>query len=82
MMEPTPELIEALRREEIEDARRLSVERKLALGGELFDYACTITLAGIRMQNSGVTEEKAYEILRQRLALGRRLEQMRAEMGV
>lgn len=80
-MEPTPELIEALRREEVEDARRLSIERKLELGGELFDYACQITLGGIRMQNPGITTEKAYEILRGRLELGRRIEQLRLEPG-
>jgi len=78
-MEPTPELIEALDREEIEDARRLSVERKLELSGELFDYACEITLMGIRWQNPGVSDEEAYEILRNRLALGRRLERLTLE---
>lgn len=73
-MESTAELIAKLRREEIEDARRLSVEQKLTLGGDLFESACQVTLSGIRMQNPGITDEQAMEILRQRLELARRLE--------
>lgn len=57
----------------------LSIERKLELGGELFDYACQISLMGIRMQNPGVSDDRAYEMLRWRLNLGRRLETLDVE---
>jgi hypothetical protein len=63
-----------LRREEIEDARRLSIAQKLALSGDLFDSACEVTLSGIRGENPGISREQALEILRQRLELARRLE--------
>ena len=44
--EPTPELIRQLRREEIEDARRMTFAQKFWAGAELFDYACEIAESG------------------------------------
>ena len=73
-MEPTTELLDALRREEIRDARRLTVAQKLALGGDLFDMACEVTMCGIRNETPGITDDDALNELRRRLALGRRLE--------
>jgi hypothetical protein len=63
-MEPTPELLDQLRREEIEDARRMSVAQKLAAGGELFDMACEVTLSGIRAEHPGASEEEVLTMLR------------------
>jgi hypothetical protein len=74
-MEPTPELIDELYREEILRARAMPPEEKLFAGARLFDYACAITLAGIRHQHPGIDDEGALELLRQRLALARRLEE-------
>ncbi len=73
-MEPTPELFAALRREEVADARRLSIAQKLALGGDLFDAACQVTLSGIRMQAPGISDEAAWAELRRRLDMRRRIE--------
>jgi hypothetical protein len=73
-MQPTKELIDALEREEIEDARRMSVEQKLLLGGDLFDAACDVTLSGIRIQHPGINDADAMDELRRRLELGHRLE--------
>lgn len=73
-MEPTPELIDALYREEVAAARRLSPGEKLLAGPRLFDYACRITMAGIRHQHPDANEDRLREILRERLALARRLE--------
>jgi hypothetical protein len=73
-MQPMPESIKQLRREGIEDARKMGVAQKLAAGGELFDYACTISLAGIRSQHPGISEADAMNELRRRLAIGRKLE--------
>lgn len=61
--------INDLRREELEDARRMSEAEKLRAGGELFDYACWITKAGIRMQNPAANEKQVLELLRRRLEL-------------
>lgn len=80
-MEPTPELLATLRREEIEDARRLTVEQKLALSGDLFDSACQVTLSGIRMQDPGISDDAAWAELRRRLELSRRLEARAAELA-
>jgi hypothetical protein len=63
-----------LRNEEVEDARRLSVEQRLALGGDLFDSACEVTLNFIRAQNPALSQAEALNVLRRRLELGRRLE--------
>lgn len=70
-MMPTPV---DLRREEIEDSKRLTVAERLQLGGDLFDSACQVTLSGIRMQNPGIALEQARAELRRRLDLARRLE--------
>jgi hypothetical protein len=71
-MEPTPELIEALDREDIEQARRMNFQQKFIAGAELFDYACGITKAGIRWQNPSFNEEQVMSELRRRVALGER----------
>jgi hypothetical protein len=73
-MEPTRELIEQLEREDVERARAMSISQKLALGGDLFDAACEVTLSGIRAQYSGISRPEALEILRRRLEFSRRTE--------
>ena len=71
-------LAETFLLEEVEDARTQAPEQKLRLGADLFDYACAITLGGIRHQSPGITEEQALELLRSRLRLGEKLEKMEA----
>ena len=68
-------LVDELYREEILDARAMKPGDKIRLGQELFEAACRITLAGIRNQNPGASEERCLEILRQRLEFQRRLEE-------
>ena len=75
---PPPEtqrLIDELYREEIIEARAMKPEDKILAGQQLFEAACRITLAGIRNENPGASEERCLEILRQRLELQRRLEE-------
>lgn len=74
-MEPTLELIEELDREEVERARAMPPAEKLIAGARLFDYACSITMAGIRKQFPKADEAEALEILRERLAWSRRHEE-------
>jgi hypothetical protein len=74
-MEPTKELIDALYRDKVLAARQMKPSDKFLAGARLFDFACRITMSGIRDQNPGVNDEQVLEILRQRLALARRLEQ-------
>ena len=73
-MEPTQELIDQLRREEIEDARRMTVEQKLTAGGDLFDSSCEVTLGGIFAQYPGISRKQAMDILRRRLDFARQTE--------
>jgi hypothetical protein len=73
-MEPPKELIEELYRDDVEHARRMRPEDKLIAGAELFDYACSITMAGIRHQNPGADEATVRRLLRERIALGKKLE--------
>ena len=68
-------LIDELYREEVIEARRMSPADKILAGQRLFESACRMTLAGIRNQNPGASEDRCLEILRERLALARRMEE-------
>ena len=70
----TQRLINELFREELMEARAMSPEEKVLAGQQLFEAACRITLAGIRHQFPGASEDRCREILRERLELQRRLE--------
>lgn len=75
---PPPEtqrLIDELYREELREARHMTPAEKILAGQQLFESACRITLAGIRIQNPGASEEQCRGILRQRLEWQRRLEE-------
>ena len=67
-------LIDTLYRESVLEARRMSPEEKFLLGEELFEYACSITLAGIRNQNPEFSEEECQQELQRRLDLVERIE--------
>ena len=73
-MAPTDELIDAVYRERVLWARAQSPDEKLLAGPRLFDCACRITMCGIRRQHPEADEEEVQRILRDRLALGRKLE--------
>jgi hypothetical protein len=73
-MGPTKELVDDIYRERVLRARRTPLEQKLVAGAELFEYACRLTCDGIRHQNPGIDESRVQQILRDRLALARRLE--------
>jgi hypothetical protein len=67
-------LAEELYRERVAEARMMSPEEKLLAGEELFEYACSITLAGIRDQSPGLSDEECLRILEERLDLRERME--------
>ena len=69
------ELVRELYRERVAEARAMPPEEKLLAGEELFDYACAITLAGIRDQFPSLNDEECLRILEARLALRERMEQ-------
>lgn len=74
-MEPTRELIEDIFRQRVLRARLESPEEKLLGGPRLFDMCCRIVADGIRNQYPDADEQRVQEILAQRIALMRRLEQ-------
>jgi len=63
-----------LYRERVAEARAMQPEEKLLAGEELFDYACAVTLAGIRNQFPGCSEQECLRILEERLDLRERME--------
>jgi hypothetical protein len=69
-----PELAARLNEEDLEQARRMTGTQKLRAGGDLFDEACRWTLAGIRAQNPGISEEGALKELRRRVEEGEQAE--------
>ena len=75
-MEPTPELTDEIYRRRVLRARAMPPEEKLAAGPRLFEYACRITLEGIRHRFPDADERRVQEILAERLALRRRMEQV------
>jgi hypothetical protein len=74
-MEPTDQLLDRLYRDKVELARNMSPEDKLLAGPRLFDQVCRVMLDGIRAEFPEASPAKHDEILRERLALQRRLEQ-------
>ena len=76
-MQPNQELIDAIFRDKVLWARRMSLDQKFIAGPELFAMACRITKDGIRNQHPGADEQRVQEIMLQRLALGRRLRETR-----
>jgi len=72
-MEPTQELIDDIYRERVRRAREVTIEQKFLAGFELFEEVCERMSAGIRHENPGADEQTVQELLRQRLALLRRL---------
>lgn len=76
---PPPEtlrLIDELYREEVLEARTMTSEQKLLAGEELFIYACSITMAGIRNQFPEADAAERKRILQSRIALQRKLDEM------
>lgn len=76
-MEPIKELADELFRERVRRAREMSPEEKLMAGPRLFDLACKVMADGIRHQYPDADEEQVQKLLRERLALARRLEESR-----
>lgn len=74
---PYAALADEIYRERVIRARNTPPEAKFLAGEELFEYACWITLAGIRNQNPGFTDEDCRRELERRLELRKRMEKRR-----
>ncbi len=73
-MQPTKELIDELDRERVERARQMSPADRVLASLQLFELTSKIMAAGIRSQFPDADDRRVQEILRERLALSRRLE--------
>ena len=73
---PYAPLIDELYREEVLEARAMKAEDNFLLGEELFHYACSITLEGIRNQNPGFDDAACRQELARRLELRARMERI------
>lgn len=72
---PFAPVIDELYRQEVLEARRMPMEEKFILGERLFRWACAITLEGIRFQNPKASEEECQRMLRERIELGKKMEE-------
>ena len=73
-MDGIKELAADIARERIERARGMRPEAKLSAGIELFEFACSMSRAGIMHDFPEADPAEIERILAQRLELGRRLE--------
>ncbi len=69
-MQPTKDLADAIFRDRVQKARRMSPEDKLLGGARLFDRACRLMTAGIRPQFPEADERRVQDILRERFCAG------------
>jgi hypothetical protein len=67
-------LADALYRERVLRARRTPPEERVLEGPRLFDYACTVTLAGLRSELPSANEAELRQALHRRLEIARKLE--------
>lgn len=73
-MQPTKELSDAIYLDKVRAAREMAPEQKLLAGPRIFERSCRIMLDGLRHENPGADEPTLQRLLRERLALIRRLE--------
>ena len=72
-MKPTQQLIDELYLDKIRAARQMSPERKFFAGPRLFARCRRVMLDGLRHENPDADEPRLKELLRERLALLRRV---------
>ncbi len=75
MTAPTQQLVDELFRAKVLAARAMPPEEKLLAGARLFDRSCRLMADGIRHEYPDADQRKVREILAERLAVIRRLEQ-------
>ena len=73
------QLGQAIERDRLRRANEEPLASKFLAGEELFHYAASITMAGIRMQHPEADEPQVLKILKQRLELVDRMDRQRAE---
>ncbi len=72
-------LQDAIYREKVERARRMTPKQRFEVGQEMFELGCLQMLGNIRGQMPDAGEQAWREELRRRLAIGRRLDPLQLE---
>ncbi|MGD0462387.1 MAG: hypothetical protein ABSB74_07850 [Tepidisphaeraceae bacterium] len=73
-MEPTSELIDALYREKVLRARRMTLQKRVEVGAALSDIGRQMMRDAIRRENPSASEEEVRQLMRRRLELKRKLD--------
>ena len=73
-MDPIKQWAEEICRDRVRRARQMSVAERILDGPRLFDMACGVMRDGIRAQVPGADAIRVEEIVRERLAIARRLD--------
>ena len=68
-----------IERDRLRRAKAEPLASKFLAGEDLFHYAASITMAGIRIQNPKADEQQVLKILEERLELVDRMDRERAE---
>jgi hypothetical protein len=64
--------------DKVRQAQRMSFEDKFLAGPRLFEFACRVMRDGIRMQHPTADDAEVERLLCERLAIQRRLEEIRS----
>lgn len=75
-MKPTQLMIDEIYREKVERARRMSLARRVEVGAELSDLGRQMMRETILAAEPAATEEQIRRIMRERIALSRRLDDL------
>jgi hypothetical protein len=73
-MASTGDPMDALERDKIVNARKMSAEQKLRAGLELFDLNRALMIGSLKSQYPHLDDAALHELFLQRLALSRKLE--------
>lgn len=68
-VEPTKELVDALYADKVRAARQTPMEERFLAGPRLFDFACQLMRAGIRMSFPTADESEVERELDRRLSI-------------
>lgn len=68
-MKPTPELVDALYRDKVLQARAMTSQERFLSGYELFEQGVSLMRDGIRLQHPDADEEEIERRVRHRLAI-------------
>lgn len=73
-MEPTAELVDAIYREKVLRARKMTPQKRLEIGAELSDLGRQMMREAIHRENPAATEEEIRQLMRRRIELARKLD--------